>query len=92
MNKTELIKKAADKCELTQKDVDKALNAIIATVEEALTANDKVQLVGFGTFETRDRAARKGRNPRTNEEIHIPAHKVPAFKPGKALKEAVNPK
>ncbi len=89
MNKTELISAVAEKTEMTKKDAEKAVNAIIASVEEALASGDKVQLVGFGTFEVRARAARTGRNPQTGKEIKIAATKVPAFKPGKALKEAV---
>jgi len=89
LNKTELISSVAEKSELTKKDAEKAVNALFASVEEALTAGEKVQLVGFGTFEVRDRKARTGRNPQTGEEIQIPAAKVPAFKAGKNLKEAV---
>lgn len=90
VNKSQLVKSVADKSGLTQKDVDKALNSLIETITEALSSGEKVQLVGFGTFETRERGARTGRNPRTGEEIDIPARVVPAFKPGKALKDAVN--
>jgi DNA-binding protein HU-beta len=89
MNKTELIAKVADKSALTKKDADKAIAALIETITEALAKNDKVQLVGFGTFEVRARAERKGRNPLTKAEITIPASKVPAFKAGKALKDAI---
>lgn len=89
MNKTELISAVAEKAEMTKKDAEKAVNAILSSVEDALAQGDKVQLVGFGTFEVRERAARKGRNPQTGKEILISATKVPAFKPGKALKEAV---
>jgi len=89
VNKTELISSVAEKSELTKKDAEKAVNAIFASVEEALAKGEKVQLVGFGTFEVRERKARTGRNPQTGEEIQIPAAKVPAFKAGKALKEAV---
>ena len=77
------------KSELTKKDAEKAINAFISVVSETLAANEKVQLVGFGTFEVRERAERKGRNPQTREEIVIPASKAPVFKAGKALKEAV---
>ncbi len=89
MNKTELIAKVADKSALTKKDADKAITALIETITEALAKDDKVQLVGFGTFEVRARAERKGRNPLTKAEITIPASKVPAFKAGKALKDAI---
>lgn len=89
MNKTELVSSIAEKSELTKKDAEKALNALFASIEEALAKGEKVQLVGFGTFEVRERKARTGRNPQTGEEIQIAAAKVPAFKAGKALKEAV---
>lgn len=89
MNKTELISSVAEKSELTKKDAEKAVNALFTSVEEALAKGEKVQLVGFGTFEVRERKARTGRNPQTGEEIQIPAAKVPAFKAGKSLKEAV---
>ena len=74
---------------MSKKDAEKAVNAFVDTVEEALTGGDKVSLVGFGTFEVRSRAARKGLNPQTKEEIDIPASRVPAFKAGKALKDSV---
>ncbi|NPV44015.1 DNA-binding protein HU [Koleobacter methoxysyntrophicus] len=90
MNKSELIASIAEKSGLTKKDSEKALNAFIESVEEALVKGDKVQLVGFGTFEVRERSARKGRNPQTGDEIDIPAASVPAFKAGKALKDKVN--
>ena len=90
MNKAELITSMAEKSQLTKKDAEAALKAFIDSVQEALEGGDKVQLVGFGTFETRQRAARKGLNPQTKEEIKIPASKAPAFKAGKALKELVN--
>ncbi len=90
MNKAELIASMAEKCELTKKDTEKALKAFIDSVKESLAKGEKVQLVGFGTFEVKQRAARVGRNPRTKEEIKIPASKAPAFKPGKELKESVN--
>lgn len=90
MNKSELITSIAEKSSLTKKDAEKALKAFTESVEEALSQNDKVQLVGFGTFEVRERAERKGRNPKTLEEITIPASKVPVFKAGKELKEKVN--
>ncbi len=73
----------------TKKDADKAVTAFIDTVTEALVEGRKVQLIGFGTFEVRERAARKGRNPQTGEEIEIPASKIPAFKAGKSLKDSV---
>lgn len=90
MNKTELVSSVAEKAEITKKDAEKAVNAVFASIEEALVNGEKVQLVGFGTFEVRNRKARVGRNPQTNEEIQIPAAKVPAFKAGKNLKEAVD--
>jgi DNA-binding protein HU-beta len=89
MNKTELVKEVAEQAELTQKDATKAVDALIETISETLAQGEKIQLIGFGTFEVRDRSARKGRNPQTGEEIEIAASKVPAFKPGKELKEAV---
>lgn len=90
MNKTELVAKVAEVAELSKKDATSAVDAIFSSITEALQGGDKVQLVGFGTFEVRERAARKGRNPQTGAEIDIAASKVPAFKPGKALKDAVN--
>ncbi|MGI6113260.1 MAG: HU family DNA-binding protein [Mahellales bacterium] len=90
VNKAELIASIAEKSDLTKKDAEKALNAFVASIQEALAQNDKVQLVGFGTFEVRERAERRGRNPQTREEIVIPASKAPVFKAGKALKDAVN--
>ena len=89
MNKTELVANVADKAGLTKKDAEKAVAAVLDGITEDLKAGDKVALVGFGTFETRERPARKGRNPRTKEEITIPATTAPAFKAGKALKDAV---
>ncbi|MGI6550924.1 MAG: HU family DNA-binding protein [Syntrophomonadales bacterium] len=89
MNKTELISDVAGKANMTKKDVEKVLSALFSSIEEALKNQDKVQLVGFGTFEVRDRKARTGRNPQTGEEIKIPASRVPAFKAGKTLKDAV---
>ena len=89
MNKADLINAAAEKAGLSKKDTEAAVDAAIKAITEALAAGDKVQLVGFGSFEIRARAARIGRNPKTKEEIKIPASKVPAFKPGKALKDAV---
>ncbi len=89
MNKSELVASIATKSELSKKDAENALNALTASIEEALVKGDKVQLIGFGSFEVRERAARTGRNPQTGEEISIPATKVPAFKVGNSLKEAV---
>mgnify|MGYP003306126516 CR=1 FL=1 len=89
MNKAELVAAVAEKTNFTKKDAEVAINAVVASIEEALVKGEKVQLIGFGTFEVRHRAARKGRNPQTGDEIEIPASEVPAFKPGKALKEAV---
>ena len=90
MNKGELIAKIAEESKLTKKAAEAALDAFTSAVTGALKKGDKVQLVGFGTFEVRKRAARKGRNPQTLEEIKIPASKAPVFKAGKALKETVN--
>ena len=92
MNKTELVANVAEKAGLTKKDAEKALSAVIESVEEALVEGDKVQLIGFGTFEVKDRAARTGRNPQTGKEIKIAASRNPVFKAGKALKDAVNNK
>ena len=89
MNKTELIAKVAELSELTKKDATKAVDAVFEAISQSLQAGDKVQIIGFGNFEVRERAARKGRNPQTGEEIDIAASKVPAFKPGKALKDAI---
>ena len=89
MNKTELITVMAETSGLSKKDCDAALAAFIATIETALKSGDKVQLIGFGSFEVKERAARTGRNPRTKEVVEIPASKVPVFKAGKALKDAV---
>ncbi|CAM3240808.1 HU family DNA-binding protein [Vagococcus fessus] len=88
-NKAELIEKVAEKADLTKKDATTAVDAVFSTIQDLLADGEKVQLIGFGNFEVRDRAARKGRNPQTGKEIDIPASKVPAFKPGKALKDAV---
>ena len=90
MNKAELITSMAVKSQLTKKDAESALKAFIDSVQEALENGDKVQLIGFGTFETRERAAREGRNPRTKETITIPASTVPVFKAGKEFKDRVN--
>ena len=92
MNKTELIDAMAKESGLSKKDSEKALKAFTDSVTAALKKKDKVTLIGFGTFETRKRAARTGRNPQTGKEIKIKASTAPAFKPGKALKDAVNKK
>ena len=89
MNKSELVKALAEKAEITQKDAAKALDAVVDTIQAALAKGDKVQIIGFGSFEVRDRKARTVISPATREEITVPATKVPAFKPGKSLKEAV---
>jgi DNA-binding protein HU-beta len=89
LNKTDLISEVAGTSGMTKKDAEKVINAFFATVEGALKSGDKIQLIGFGTFEVRERQARKGRNPQTGAEIDIPAAKVPAFKPGKAFKDAL---
>ena len=89
MNKTELIAAVAEKTDLSNKDADAAVSAVLGAITDALKAGDKIQLVGFGTFEVRNRAAKQGRNPRTGETMTVPASKVPAFKAGKALKDAV---
>jgi len=90
LNKTDLIAHVASKADMTKKDAEQVVNAFFAAVEDALKVGDKVQLIGFGTFEVRDRQARKGRNPQTGDEIDIPATRVPAFKAGKALKDSVS--
>ena len=90
MNKTELIAAVAEKSGISKKDAEKAVSAALTTITEALQAGDKVQLVGFGVFEVRERPAHKGHNPMTGPEIEIAASKAPAFKAGKALKEALN--
>ena len=89
MNKTELIAALADKAGLNKHDAEKALNAFTEVVTETLISGEKVQLVGFGSFEVKERAERMARNPRTGEELTVPASKAPVFKAGKALKEAV---
>ena len=89
MNKTELINAVAEKAALSKKDAEAAVTAALDAVAAALAEGDEVRLVGFGTFEVKKREARIGRNPKTKEEIQIPATKVPAFKPGKALKDVV---
>ena len=90
MNKAELVAAMAEKAELSKKDAEAALKAFTDVVAEELKKGEKIQLVGFGTFEVSERAARKGRNPQTKEEIKIPASKAPKFKAGKALKDMVN--
>ncbi|SMD04404.1 HU family DNA-binding protein [Sporomusa malonica] len=90
MNKTDLVKAVAQKADMTQKDAEKAINAVFAAIEEALANDDKVQIIGFGTFEVKTREERKGRNPQTGNEITIPASKNPVFKAGKGLKDTVN--
>ena len=92
MNKAELIQSIVDKTDMKKKEVEKLAAALFQSIEEELVKGEKVQLVGFGTFEVRERAGRTGRNPRTGEELVIAPAKVPAFKPGKALKDAVNVK
>ncbi|HLS06622.1 MAG TPA: HU family DNA-binding protein [Bacillota bacterium] len=89
MNKTDLINAVAVSTELSKKDAGQAVDAVFQTIMDSLGNGEKVQIIGFGNFEVRDRAARKGRNPQTGEEIQIPASKVPAFRAGKALKDAV---
>lgn len=90
MNKADLISAVAQQSGLTKKDSEAAIDALVSVIEESLSNGEKVVLVGFGTFETKNRAARKGRNPQTKETITIPASKAPVFKPGKALKDKVN--
>lgn len=89
MNKQQLIDSVSERANLTKKDAEKAINAVIDSIKGALNEGDKVALVGFGTFEVRTRAERSGRNPQTGEQIKVPGGKVPAFKPGKELKESV---
>ena len=89
MNKTELVAAMAETSGLSKKDCETALNAFASEVEKALKSGDKVQLVGFGSYEVKTRAARTGRNPKTKEPIEIPASKAPVFKAGKALKDAI---
>ncbi len=90
MNKSELIEAVADSADLSKAAAARAVDAMVDSVTDALREGDQVTLVGFGTFTVRERAARTGRNPRTGESIDIPASKVPGFKPGKALKDAIN--
>ncbi|QSX23531.1 HU family DNA-binding protein [Priestia megaterium] len=89
MNKIELISAVATKADLTQKDATKAVNVVFETIAAELTKEEKIQLIGFGTFEVRERAARTGRNPQTGETMQIPASKIASFKAGKELKQAV---
>ena len=90
MNKAELVAAIAEKAEISRKDAEAALKAFTEVIEEELKKGEKIQLVGFGTFEVSERAARVGRNPQTKEEIKIPASRAPKFKAGKALKDMVN--
>ena len=90
MNKTELVAAVAEKAEISKKDADSAVNAVIESIIEAVASKDKVQIVGFGTFEARERKEKIGKNPRTGEEIKIAASVVPAFKAGKAFKDETN--
>ena len=90
MNKSELVAAMAEKADMSKKDAEKALKAFEDVITEELTANGKVQLVGFGTFDVAERAAREGRNPQTGAAMPIPASKAPRFKAGKALKDAIN--
>jgi DNA-binding protein HU-beta len=90
MNKTELIAAVAEKAELSKKDAEKAINAVVSTIVDALKADEKVSIVGFGAFEAKTRPARKGHNPATGKEIEIAATKSASFKAGKALKDALN--
>lgn len=89
MNKAELVAAVAAKTELSKKDAERAVDAVVESIQEALGAGDKVALVGFGTFEVKERAARKGRNPQTGEEIDIAATRVPVFKAGKGFKDVI---
>lgn len=89
MTKTDLVAQVAEKVTLKKKDVEKAVNAVFASIQEALAKGEKAQFIGFGTFEVKQRKARKGRNPQTGKVIEIPAAKVPVFKAGKALKDNV---
>ncbi|WP_134701723.1 HU family DNA-binding protein [Ammoniphilus sp. YIM 78166] len=90
MNKTELVAYVAESAELTKKDAAKVVDAVFEAIETSLKKGEKVQLIGFGNFEVRERAARKGRNPQTGEEIEIAASRIPAFSAGKLLKDSVN--
>ncbi len=90
MNKTQLIAAVAEAASISKKDAETAVSAVIASITNSLAAGEKVQIAGFGTFEVRERGERVGRDPRTSEEITIPASKAPAFKAGRALKDSVN--
>ena len=90
MNKTDLIAAVAEKSELSKKDAEKAVGALLSAIEDSLKAGEKVSIVGFGTFEAKVRPARKGHNPQTRQEIDIPASKLPTFKAGKAHKDSLN--
>ena len=90
MNKTDLVNAVAEKAGLSKKDSEKAINAVVDSIIDALKSGDKVQLIGFGSFEVKSRAERTGRNPRTKETIKIPAAKLPQFKAGKAFKDAIS--
>jgi len=90
MNKSDLVDVVAQKLESTKKDAEVSVNAVVEAIQEFLIKGEKIQLIGFGSFEVRKRAARKATNPRTKEEIKVPASKSPVFKAGKALKDAVN--
>ena len=90
MNKKELVAAVAGKCEVSKKDAEKVIEAVTSVITDALKNGDKVQLVGFGTFEVAERAAREGRNPQSGETMYIAASKTPKFKAGKVLKDAVN--
>ena len=90
MTKAELVTMVAEKADLTKKDAEKAISALVESISETLAKGEKIQLVGFGTFEVAERAARTGKNPQTGEAIKIPASKAPKFKAGKALKDTVN--
>jgi DNA-binding protein HU-beta len=90
VNKSELIQAAADKADLSKSDASAAVDAVLATITETVARGEKVALTGFGTFERRERAARTGRNPQTGAEIQVKASKAPAFKAGKAFKDAVD--
>ena len=89
MNKSELVKGVAERADLSRKDATDAVDAVFSAITEALSKDEKVQLVGFGSFEVRSRAERKGRNPQTGDETKIPATLIPAFRPGKTLKDAI---
>ncbi len=92
MNKTDLITAVSTKLDITKKDADKSINAFLDAITEALADGDKISIAGFGTFTVREREARIGKNPRTGEDVEIKACNIPSFKPGSALKEAVNTK